>query len=773
MDLSIGRGSGFAQQGQVDWLALSNNTVSATVAVFARLAAAKLDVQTVAIAHALSGNFKLSIAGEFLLHHSLQSRLNVYTTGQKRIQTALADLKWYSSMNDVLWFGFGVHHPIRHLERTENGYSCIALCGALSTISHEPDAAAVILTEFTDIKGAPRDLRPSLQQWHNMVKVCSGSLVSTKFESIANQYMLLSGTLRGSNGTKIGEPHDVALALNAIGRLSRGEIAAITLAGGAICGWLAAFAHVFMDLDIELQDNKKNLLMKTVAEDQRVHIVVLFGETTSPIVQLSSTSYYIRDVNTFMKRSYLLQTGRIPWDELIQRTFGSLGTELLEAKRHFGALIGSAARIFDAVAHNDKDFTELLGWGPSSTKIFYENWIGYNVESFGRGYVDFAIERLHELKDLRDIIEPCLDHPVRKAWAEYEAASLKLTQSCSCYHCKPVGIDEGSPKCISRFGEFIIILMWQLSLINVSSTIRPSHQGLEILYDVWISSNISPEPCDRNIAELLRQLGAATTYQTAQCLFAGYDDGSWIRRPGTKSISEESKLFPAHATQGLCFFVDTLVEISDRPETRKFLHILPGTIEGPSGTHFDLIEDGDTINEHQEDELKPLEDYTTLEQGSKIPLESRLLAQETLRNISASIQISDLKGNLFVGPMKLQRVMFKSVGLVQCSGRGCGLITLSELPKNKIMVVDEANIGSMGRRPSKGTVILRKLTGNKLARCMSVAVPLSGFLPTKPGKRQNMFEKDSFAVLLRRDECIHCCIRTGLSSLTDFTYITL
>ena len=67
MDLTIGRGSGFAQQGQVDWVALSDNTVSATVAVFARLAAARVDAQTVAVGHALSGSFKLSVAGELCL----------------------------------------------------------------------------------------------------------------------------------------------------------------------------------------------------------------------------------------------------------------------------------------------------------------------------------------------------------------------------------------------------------------------------------------------------------------------------------------------------------------------------------------------------------------------------------------------------------------------------------------------------------------------------------------------------------------------------------
>lgn len=688
-------------------------------------------------------------------------------------------------MNDVLWFGFGVQHPIRHLERTENGYSCIALCGALSTISRDPEAAAVILREFADINGAPRDLRPSLQQWHNLVKVCSGSLVSTKFESIANQYMLLSGTLRGSNGTKIGEPHDVALALNAIGRLSRGKIAAITLAGGAICGWLAAFAHVFMDLDIELQDSEKNLLTKTVAEDKRVHIVVLFGETTSPIVQLSSTSYYIRDVTTFMKGSYSLQTGRIPWDEVIQRSFGSLGTELLEAKRDFGALIGSAARIFDAVAHNDKDVTKLLErdleeiTGLADVFEFLKGWIGYNVESFGHGYVNFAMERFHELKELQDIIEPCLDHPVHRAWAEYQAASLKLTQICSCEKCGQGHILGARSRCIYRLGEFIIILMWQLSLIDVSSMIQPTHQGLETLYHAW-SHGFSSRPTSRptttrvgSIAVLLCHLRAVTFYEAAKFLFAGYGDRIVIGRSATRSVVESSQLFPAHATQGLCFFVDTLVEISDRPETRKFLHILPGTIEGPSGTHFDLIEDGDTINEYQEDELKPLEDYTILEKGSKIPLESRLLAQESLLDISASIQFSGPKGNIFIGPMKLQRAILKSVGRIQCSGRGCGLITLPESSKNKIMVLDDGTITSREDWSPKWTVFLRNLTGNKLARCISVTMPLEADSPLGLGIDGYLCYGDYPTILLRRDECIPCCIRAGLSFQAAFTCITL
>ena len=63
MSLRLGNGENFAQQGTVDWVQLGNTTVSATVAVFARLAAANIDPLTVSVAQALSGSFILSDEG--------------------------------------------------------------------------------------------------------------------------------------------------------------------------------------------------------------------------------------------------------------------------------------------------------------------------------------------------------------------------------------------------------------------------------------------------------------------------------------------------------------------------------------------------------------------------------------------------------------------------------------------------------------------------------------------------------------------------------------
>lgn len=63
MALSFGPVPTFAHQGTVDWVSLGNETVSASVSILRRLAAAKVDVQALSIGHGLGGSFKLSLTG--------------------------------------------------------------------------------------------------------------------------------------------------------------------------------------------------------------------------------------------------------------------------------------------------------------------------------------------------------------------------------------------------------------------------------------------------------------------------------------------------------------------------------------------------------------------------------------------------------------------------------------------------------------------------------------------------------------------------------------
>jgi hypothetical protein len=106
-------GLGLTQKGSVDWVSVANMTFSASISVFGRLSAANVDPQTLAVAHSIAGSFHLS------------------ATGHQRIDEAMNKLKWCSSFGDAVYFGFGIEHPVRYLAKTANGYSCVALLGAL------------------------------------------------------------------------------------------------------------------------------------------------------------------------------------------------------------------------------------------------------------------------------------------------------------------------------------------------------------------------------------------------------------------------------------------------------------------------------------------------------------------------------------------------------------------------------------------------------------------------------------------------------------------
>lgn len=106
--------SSFAQQGSVDWVAVSQTTFSASVAILSRLSRAGLQPLTVAIAQALSINIPIGIHGE------------------KQLNSAVTGLKAFGSFGDVIFFGFGVQHVLRGLVQTSQGASSVALVASLT-----------------------------------------------------------------------------------------------------------------------------------------------------------------------------------------------------------------------------------------------------------------------------------------------------------------------------------------------------------------------------------------------------------------------------------------------------------------------------------------------------------------------------------------------------------------------------------------------------------------------------------------------------------------
>lgn len=77
-------GANFVQQGSVDWVALSNSTLSFSVEVLSRFSKAGVEIITIAIRQALFLGF------------------NVPADGQKRLLDSIAGLKSFASYGNVL-----------------------------------------------------------------------------------------------------------------------------------------------------------------------------------------------------------------------------------------------------------------------------------------------------------------------------------------------------------------------------------------------------------------------------------------------------------------------------------------------------------------------------------------------------------------------------------------------------------------------------------------------------------------------------------------------
>ena len=151
-----------AQQGTVDWTALSRSSFTFSVEVMSRFSKAGVEMITCAMGQAMC------------------SRFNVPPEGQKQVTDAISKLKAYSSYGQVLWFGFGVKHIVRSLCETKQGATCAALCACL-WVSYSTEMSARVLSVLCDELLPSDGLSPALPQWAALIDVCSGALSPSKF----------------------------------------------------------------------------------------------------------------------------------------------------------------------------------------------------------------------------------------------------------------------------------------------------------------------------------------------------------------------------------------------------------------------------------------------------------------------------------------------------------------------------------------------------------------------------------------------------------------
>ena len=222
----------FNQSGQIDWVNLLRGTAEASISFFTRLSGAGVEPMTVLVAQ---GAFSL---------------FRIPTDGQRNILEALSSLRAFGAFGDALWFGFGVQHVTRSLAKSREGLACVAMCAALGEV-HSPEISALVLHEFSDINAVPKDVSPSIAQWKQLVKACSGCLVGSRFGHLVRELADLQ--IDNASQRLASNPRQIAEALSTLAKVSSEHLDSITLSGGVECAWLGAVSQWLLGLSISCE----------------------------------------------------------------------------------------------------------------------------------------------------------------------------------------------------------------------------------------------------------------------------------------------------------------------------------------------------------------------------------------------------------------------------------------------------------------------------------------------------------------------------------------
>ncbi|KFY80659.1 hypothetical protein V499_00487 [Pseudogymnoascus sp. VKM F-103] len=581
--MALDSSSNFAQQGSLDWVALSTNFVSLSYGMIQRLSGSNLDLHTLNTGCTLGGKFQLS------------------RNGQKNINNALKDMKAYAGFQNILWFGFGMKHPARVIAMTQQGSALVALCAALSEcFPHE--TAAEILSDMASLEDN-LDMTPACSEWLALIKSCAGILSTTVFPIRAETLMGLE------TDNKPADTTDIAKVLNAIAKVTKHELVSITIHGGKEARWIGALAEWLFDLTVTIINEQDDIVYTSCPDGQfsQVNICSVIrthgGEDANPtrrtgekLLELADRTFYIDTVSDFWdgrdpmypqsciggRMDTPAMNGRVAWNTCLSAVFGVLFKDLMKSADCVGKIISSVARVYAGIAAAEEGIP---------TVVLETNML-YVETSFGTGFVQNLLYWFPELSGL----EPYLDQDssmqtYKEALKKYRKSLNALWKICGCIRCdktRPVGGKSVTVNCQVVLIELIIRLGRLLSITECAG-LCPKFTGLRKLYNMRAEEHRSVNPADPGYyldppglhryrcgdfkppqhAPFVAMDNFPSHMEHALCLFTGYT---------SKDVNSTVLSSPAISVDGVCVYLHVLREIPDSLPDFAMLHVCPGQI---------------------------------------------------------------------------------------------------------------------------------------------------------------------------------------------------
>jgi len=600
--------SSFPQQGSFDWILTGRSVAEVAWGYLSRLSKANVDVETV---------FYCRYLGQSMTWSS---------EGRKRFDdafTALQHAKAFS--NSSLWFGFGIHHPSEILTDTDTGSLWAALCACLVEC-YGPSFVPAVFLEMTILykqAAGESDRGPSLQKWRSVTEICAGILAHSNFGELAEELMQLDGQESVAGGVRparlgrpawcrgVSSPKQVAQALIGLSELTQGKYQQITLCGRADACVIAAIAHFVFDIPFKVVANDTQESLRPCEDSRQPKLIVLLerGKALGASENLEWTErvYLLKNETPFVQTRFgeenTICSSRVPWKKALTKAFSKSFRQLMEGCRlSFGTAIGSAARIFQAIAEADEKVPEKwLLWCRT-----------YSPKSFGKDYAHFAVYRFPELEDLSEFIdEASRVLSFEEAARKYEGCLETIADVCVCSVCKVNQIEPKHTYCLRALTETIIRTIRCLAGMIVD--IQPTRCGLEKMYYEQVrrardydSRPVNPSRKGRGwgagwgprrieariIEHIYSQFPEPTLLAIAERIFSG----GLIRDP----TSDPSNLNPsltekdhvsAIRSNGICYYLQAYHGPAQHAAFASTVRVLPGEINW-QGRPYPRISDG-------------------------------------------------------------------------------------------------------------------------------------------------------------------------------------
>jgi len=722
---------------------LAQLQVSAPIGILARLSGAKVDSLTLAIGRHLFGIFQL---GE---------------QGNARVADALSKLDSFPSFQSILWFGFGLKHVVHILADTAQGATCVALCACLAEV-HALERSAQIVDILASIvmQDADIELRPSMNQWIQLIKSCHGIFARSSFSLLAERLMSLADSsmeprvgheLVGDEGSptvmpaaarRSGSIKALAEVLIELSKVTTGKLRTITIIGGAECGFVLALADWLFGLSTAVTlASTGEVLNKSRcpdASDAQVLWILSYPEEISGLqTQIIARSYIIPngdDIFFVGKAEYIHLAGRVPWDSLIAHCFGEKGRRLLAMPTVLGTALGTAARIFTAAAKGDTAVSQ----GNRRLYGFYHD------ASHGIGFVNTAVSTLPELKPMRSTMDLAIQGTFKQAAEGYIEAMNRISMACGCEVCCQEALDELDvdtyddlgiePFCLTFLAAVIVRLVQCISCVDVAPSqqdaLCPSRLGIELFY---LSYRELGRMVDRSIDRLFGDSANANMLYEAALVYGG-------RHFSDKSPHNTSAI----VNSGLCFFYAIMNGLTDDPALARRVTVVPGCIGSGIRTYDSVIDWKRSMPTYPATKVATETIPPAVLDAASQDISASIVVAENFNTVALSWRLSCQKGECWIGPISLMVRLIRvyefwpKPGHKWCSeDKGLESFTVVE--------------GEGAFDDVKGLKI-RLVKGSVLARCMAIA------------------NNSDAVVLLKENACLSCCLawaKTELKSRSD------